>query len=247
MQNERQATIKRAVIILSLLVLNVVGIYLYYYVLIFNTVETGKVYASIEVNGGSFKVQTLKYYYQHKGISYFDQIDYVLTPVLQLGDSMDIRVLKPYPPKHMIAKVYRDESKTHDYNCTDGFTIHYNEHINQLKDYESQATQTILTPEGNVVNMQKSTPDEMANKIKACIDKLRFNQGSLIDYYIVQTNANSIRIHSIYHYLNDLSTDAMPSKVLHQKLKKEFPNKSLHLSIIEKDNPKKEHILDPNW
>ncbi|MCT4644286.1 MAG: hypothetical protein N4A74_04805, partial [Carboxylicivirga sp.] len=61
MQNERQATIKRAVIFLSLLVLNVVGIYLYYYVLIFNTVETGKVYASIEVNGGSFKVQTLKY------------------------------------------------------------------------------------------------------------------------------------------------------------------------------------------
>lgn len=247
MLNERKATIKRAIIISTLLILNVLGIYLYYYVLIFNSIEKGKVYGESIFNGGRYEIYTLKYFYKYKENTYFDKVDYVMVRDLQLGDSMDIRVLKPYPKNHMVDKVYRDHSKTYHYHCDDGFKIIYNEHIQNLDDYKSKESKSIITPDGNSIFINEDCTLEHIKNISQTIDRIKFNRGSIIDYYMANVGKDTISLRAIYFYLNDFSTDAMPSKVMYGELKKLYPNKHLHLSVLEADNPKKERVLDADW
>ncbi|TRX66009.1 hypothetical protein [Carboxylicivirga sp. M1479] len=242
-RNERMWFIKRTIIISSLLILNVVGIYLYYYVLVFNSIETGKVYGESTFNGGRYEIYTLKYFYQHKDVYYFDKIDYVMAQDLQLGDSIKVRVLKPYPQKHMVHKVYRDDSKTINYDAKDGFMVEYNAYIEQFSDYEASKHIQHITPRKNTLLIKQNEETHVQNAVERAIDNIHFNRGSIVDYYIVNTSNDSLYIRAVYHYLNDFSTDAMPFKMIQKQLKRSLPNKHLHISVLDKSNAKKEHIL----
>ncbi|MBS2213229.1 hypothetical protein KEM09_17580 [Carboxylicivirga mesophila] len=246
-QKERKAFITRTILISTILIAAVTGTYLYYFVLVFNAIEHGKVYGESTVKGGRYEVYTLKYYYQHNNSTYFDKVDYVIGQELQLGDSIAVRVLKPYPPKHMVDKVYRDDSKRYTYDCKDGFLIRYNEHINTITDYEDKASRVIQTSEDNAIHLSDNTSERTTAIMTDAIDNIKFNMGSLVDYYIIKTSNDTVYLHAVYHYLNDFSTDAMPSKILHQQLNKQLTDKHIHISVVEKDNPKKEFILDKNW
>ncbi len=246
-KKERQSFLTRAILISALLIVNVIVIYLYYYVLVFNTIEPGKVYGESTFNGGRYEVYTLKYYYQHNNITYFDKVDYVMGQDLQLGDSIALRVLRPYPSKHMVDKVFRDESKNLSYNCEDGFIVQYNEFINTFTDYEDESFSDILSPQGNTIHLSDAGYEKQAQQAIEVIDNIRFNRGSLVDYFILKMDEDSIHLRSVYHYLNDFSTDAMPSKMMYQNLSTLFPAKHLHISVFDTDNPKKERVLDPTW
>lgn len=245
--NERKAFIIRTIIIITLLLGNLVGIYLYYYVLIFKSVEPGKVYGESTFNGGRYEVHTLKYYYQHKGITYFDKVDYVIGQELQLGDSLAVRVLRPYPPMHMVEKIYRDESKAISYDCEKGFIIRYNEAINTMPDYEAKSFSTIHSEQDYTIHVDNKMPENMTKKIIEVIDNIRFNHGSLVEYFILKMENEAICLYSVYYYTNAFATDAMPSKLMHQQLKRIFPDKEFHLSVLDKNQPKKERMLDVNW
>ncbi|MBK3519310.1 hypothetical protein [Carboxylicivirga marina] len=246
-KEERRKFRIRTVIISALLILNVTAIYLYYYVLIFNDVVPGKVYGESTFNGGRYEIYTLKYYYQHKGISYFDKIDYVMGQDLNLGDSIDLRVLRPYPKKHIVNKVYRDNSISHQYDCDDGFIIRYNAFIEELEDYSPGSTETLTTPNDNRIKLQPNTDVSIKSTVVQTIDNIRFNRGSIIDYYILKIKGASLELYSVYHYMNDFSTDAMPSKVIYHELCKKLPELNIQVSALQLDNPKKERLLDKNW
>ncbi len=245
--NERKSFIIRTAIILTLLIGNVVGIYLYYYVLVFNAIGPGKVYGESIFKSGQYKVNTVKYYYQHKGISYFDKIDYVVVQDLQLGDSLAVRVFRPYPTKHMVDQVFRDESKNLTYNCEDGFIIQYNEEINDIPDYEAKSFSIIQSEHDNCIHVDDMLTEDEKNKIIKVIDNIRFNHGSLIEYFILKKENKTIYLHLVNYYLNDFSTDAMPSKVMYNELTRLFPNKTFHISVLDKDQAKKERILNTKW
>ncbi|MCU4157644.1 hypothetical protein J1N10_16830 [Carboxylicivirga sp. A043] len=246
-KEERRKFQLRTIIISSLLVLNVLGIYLYYYVLVFNAIAPGKVYGESTFNGGRYEIYTLKYYYQYNGITYFDKIDYVMGQDLELGDSIHFRVFRPYPAKHIVDKVLRDESKAHRYDCEDGFIIRYNEEVNQHSDYLPKDTKTHTTARNKRLILSSETPQDIKIKVSQAIDNIRFNQGSLIDYYMLKATGHSLYIYSIYHYMNDFSTDAMPAKILYQELKQLMPDKDIYVSTLELDNAKKEYMLDTQW
>lgn len=245
--NERKAFIIRTIIILTLLIGNLVGIYLYYYVLVLKSVEPGKVYGESTFNGGRYEVYTLKYYYLHNNITYFDKVDYVMGQDLQLGDSLAVRVLRPYPPKHMVDRVYRDESKPNTYNCEDGFIIRYNEAINTMPDYEAQSFSVVQSKQDYTIHVDNKIPDDIKNKVIAAIDNIRFNRGSLVEYFILKLENETICLYSVYYYMNAFSTDAMPSKLLYQQLMRVLPDKEFHLSVLDKNHPKKERMLDTSW
>jgi len=246
MSREKKYFLLRTIGITLFLLLNVVAVYLYYYVLVFNSIEAGKVYGDSTFNGGRYEVYTLKYYYQHRGITYFDKIDYTMTKELEVGDSLELRVLNPFPNKHMIKKVIRDVSKKHNYHHEDGFKTQYHMHINQLDDYTPVNANTIETPEGNKLLLAVNEHPEVKKEIIKTIDNVRFNRGTLIDYFILRSKKDSIYLHSVYHYLNDFSIDAMPSRIIYKQLKRSFPNKAIHISILDKDNPKKERLVQMN-
>jgi len=147
----------------------------------------------------------------------------------------------------MVDKVYRDHSIAHTYNCNDGFKIHYNEYIDSLSDYDASLSVTTYTTGGNKIIFPKMLSQSEQQKISEVIDHVKFNRGSLIDYFTVQLQNDSVYLRSIYHYLNDFSTDAMPCKMMHEELKTLFPTKQFHLSILALDNAKKELVLDVNW
>ncbi len=243
-KQEKKRFLIRTITITLLLICNVIVIYLYYYVLIFNSIEAGKVYGDSVFNGGRYEVHTIKYYYQHKGITYFDKIDYMMTNDLEIGDSLELRVLTPYPSKHMIQKVMRDESIQTNYHHEDNLLTQYHMHIKNLNDYEPANAITIETPRGNKLVLSDQTPSVIKDKVIHTIDNIRFNRGSLIEYFIFRNNKDSIILHSVYHYLNDFSIDAIPSLIMKQRLKIQFPDKQIHLSILDKNNPKRERKLD---
>ncbi|WP_430815033.1 hypothetical protein [Carboxylicivirga sp. RSCT41] len=244
---ERRKFRMRTIIISSILVLNVVVIYLYYYVLVFNAIAPGKVYGESIFKGGRYEVYTLKYYYQHNDITYFDKIDYVMGQDLELGDSLNFRVLKPYPPKHIVDRVFRDASKRHEYDCEDGFIIRYNEEINVHSDYLNDDAELISTQRDNRIKLSPQTPQNIIEDVSRAIDNIRFNRGSIIDYYMLKAVDNSIYLYSVYHYMNDFSTDAMPAKIIYHELKKLMPDKDIYISVLDMDNAKKEHMLDTQW
>ncbi|WP_439183268.1 hypothetical protein [Carboxylicivirga taeanensis] len=246
-QKQQSSGITRALVISLLLITNLIVIYLYYYVLVFYSVESGKVYGESTYKDGQYEIYTLKYYYQHKGVSYFDKIDYVMGHDLELGDSLAVRVLRPHPPKHMVDKVYRDESKKFHYHSDDGFLIQYNEFINKLSDYEEVSSKCVRSPQGNTLHLSKETAEYDIGPIIEVIDNIRFNRGSLIDYFILDVNNDSIQLRATYHYLNNFSTDAMPSRIMHHQLKSLFPKKHIHVSVIDANRPKKEYIYDSSW
>ncbi|MCG8578761.1 MAG: hypothetical protein MI866_02525 [Bacteroidales bacterium] len=246
-KEERRKFRLRTIIISSILVLNVVVIYLYYYVLIFNAIAPGKVYGESIFTGGRYEIYTLKYYYQYDGITYFDKIDYVMGQDLELGDSINFRVLKPYPTKHIVDKVYRDESKRYQYDCEDGFIIRYNEEINVHSDYLGKETETITTNENSRIKLSPQTPQDIKDNVSQSIDNIRFNRGSIIDYYMLKVVGESVYLYSVYHYMNDFSTDAMPAKIIYQELQKRMPDKDIHVSVLDLDNAKKEYMLDTGW
>jgi hypothetical protein len=156
-------------------------------------------------------------------------------------------VLKPYPPKHIVDKVFRDEAKTHRYDCEDGFIIRYNEEINKHSDYLEKNVETITTPQGNRITLSPQVPQSIKRHVSQAIDNIHFNQGSIINYYMLKVVGSSVYLYSVYHYMNDFSTDAMPAKIIYQKLKKRMPNKTIHISTLELDNAKKERLLDTSW
>lgn len=243
--DKRKNTI-RSIIIAGLLIINVLVVYLYYYVLIFNSVEIGEVYGESTYNGGQYEIYTLKYFYKHGNNTHFDKIDYVMNQDLSLGDSLELRVFKPYPKKHRIQKVFRDESIKQSYDCNEGLTLQYNSHINNISDYESHQSKTIKTPRGNRLIIGTSVSNNIIKEVESAIDKIIFNHGTVIDYYILNVTPDTITLHSIYHYLNDYTTDVMPSRVIHNELSKKLPNKHFHISIIDKNTPKKEQVLVKN-
>ena len=87
-KREKKRLIIRTICILLILIGVALIFYLYYRVLIFNNVEAGKVYGDSTFNCGRYEVHTLKYYYRHKGVSYFDKMDYMMTEGLKVGDSL---------------------------------------------------------------------------------------------------------------------------------------------------------------
>lgn len=241
---EKRRFLIRTISISALLIINVLIIYLYYYVLVFNSIEMGKVYGDSTFNGGRYEIYTLKYYYQHKNITYFDKIDYVMTKDLEVGDSLVLRVLNPYPPKHMIKKVIRNESKKPSYHHEDGLKTEYHIHIEKLRDYEPQDANTLNTPNDNKLILSTNTSAKIKTEVIKTIDNVRFNRGSLIEYFILKSNQDSITLHSVYHYLNDFSIDAMPSRIIYQQLNNSFPDKKISISILDKNNPKRERKLE---
>jgi len=240
---DKKKSLRRTIIISLLLVCNVLVIYLYYYVLIFNTTEAGKVYGESTNNSAQYKIHTLKYYYQHNGVSYFDKIDNIISQELEVGDSLELRVFKPYPAKHMIQKVTRDVSQSNTYHHEDNLQTLYHSHITDLKDYEPKKSYKILTPEGNHLILSDQAPQAVKDKVVTTIDNVRFNRGSLIEYFVLRANQDSIILHSVYHYLNDFSIDAMPAQVMQKQLQSAFPHKNIKISILDKNNAKRERQL----
>ncbi|GEM_PF-6490326 len=243
---DKKKNLRRAILISSMLIINVLVIYLYYYVLIFKSIEHGKVYGESTFNGGRYEIYTLKYYYEHKHQFYFDKIDFVMAQDIELGDSLELRVFNPRPQKHMIQKAIRNNSIKTSYHPDKGFKIQYNELIENIGDYDAPYLTEIQTSEGNHIRQNTDISSSTLQSINEVVDKIHFNKGSLIKYYSLNAKNDTVFLRAVYHYLNDFSTDAMPSYFIHQQLSKKLPYLHLHISVVDYNHPKKEHILDIN-
>lgn len=231
-------------IAMTLLVVGIAVIwYIYHYILIFNDTCHGKIYGDNIFKGGRYEVKSLKYYYQHNGFIYFDSMDEIVVNEYETGDSLKISALSFYPSKHRIIEVHRDLTQRFSYNPEDGFITQYHMHISKFEDYYGSNNQLFTSPEGNAYYYSTKQNTSNAKNIGIILDKIKFNQGSLIESSIIRENKDSLIVKQVYFYLNNFSLDAEPSKALRQELKKTFPNKTLKLSVLDKSNPKHERIL----
>jgi len=243
-QNKNSLT---RITLMSLLVIGVVfSVYAYNFVIILKCEVPGQVYGETTSSGGNYTLHTLKYYYTFSGITYFDEVDYMGENELQVGDSLTIRVLKPYPQKHAIQTIYHNPQNTEFYNAEAFFETQYHMHINKLSDYSALERDTLLTPNKNKVIYPVNASDELMQSTIASIDAIRFNRGSLIDFYILKDTPDTVYLHPVYFYLDQYSVDAHPSLAMHQHLKQRIVNKHIHLSVLDKNNAKHERILRPH-
>ena len=233
-------------ILMSLLVIGVAfGVYAYNFVIIFKSEVRGLVYGETTSSGGNYTLHTLKYYYTFNGITYFDEVDYLGENELEVGDSLIIRVLKPYPPKHAIQTIYRNHKNSVSYNAEDFFETQYHMHINELGDYSASEKDTIITPNENRLIYPVNAPDELIQSTITSIDAIQFNRGSLIDFFILRDTPDTLYLHPVYFYLDQYSVDGHPALAMHNNLKQLIKNKHIHLSVLDKKNAKHERILKP--
>ncbi|MBS2100574.1 hypothetical protein [Carboxylicivirga linearis] len=218
-------------------------VYLIYYVLIFNDHCQGKVYGDHVSVGGNYKTHSLKYCYQHKGITYFDQKDEIIVDELKVGDSIIVDALSFYPAKHRIKEINRDLSKSSEYNPEDGFNTEYHMHINQFEDYYGANNQEYKSKDGKVFYYSAVNTHPSSKLVGDILDKIKFNQGSLIEKSIIRQNKDSLIVKQIYFYLNKFSLDAEPLKVLKKEFTAAFPNQVIVCSVLDKSNPKHERFL----
>lgn len=231
-------------IAMSILVFSLAGSwYLYHYVLVFNDTVHGIIYGDSVFNGGRYEVHTLKYYYEHEGISYFDKIDEVVLNEYEVGDSLIIDVLNIYPKKHRIKEVHRDVSPREEYKPEALFETQYHMHINQLEDYRGEESEQYTSPNGHKFHYSTQDTQWHNDKIAAVFDRIHFNNGSLIESSIVRHTRDSIIIYQIYYYLNNFSLHAHPSQVLSKYLEKEFPDTKIRVSVLDMKNAKHERIV----
>ncbi|MCU4176643.1 hypothetical protein [Carboxylicivirga sp. N1Y90] len=231
-------------IAMSILVFSLAGSwYFYHYVLVFNDTVSGIIYGDSVFNGGRYEVHTLKYYYEHEGITYFDKIDEVVLNQYKVGDSLIIDVLNFYPKKHRINQVHRDAKPRFKYDPEALFITQYHMHINQLEDYRGEESKLLTSPNGNEFHYSAQNTVPYDDEIASVLDRIRFNNGSLIETSTVRHTMDSVIVFQIYYYLNKFSLHAHPSLVLRKYLQEEFPDKKIKVSILDKSNAKHERIV----
>ncbi len=221
------------------------GIYAYNYVILLKTEVSGQVYGESTSSGGNYTLHTLKYYYTYNGTTYFDEVDYLGNNELEVGDSLILRVFKPYPQKHAIQTLHRQHNRQGTYDAEALFETKYHMHINKLSDYSAAQKDTLLTPHENRLIYPTDVSDELLQAAIASIDAIQFNRGSLIDFYILKDTPDTLYLHPVYFYLDQYSVDAHPSLAIYNHLKQRIKNKSIHLSVLDKKNAKHERILQP--
>lgn len=218
--------------------------YLYYYVLVFNANVYGKVYGQNIIKGGLYEVKNLKYSYEYDGVSYFDEKGEVVLNELELGDSLRISLFRFYPQKHRITEVHRDVSKPQTYNPENEFTTKYHMHINSFQDYQGPDSK-LYTSNGGHSFQYSAIGIPPNNKLLGdVLDKINYNQGSLIESSIIRHSKDSVILYQIYYYLNSYSLDAKPPGIIKQELQKTFPDKKIKVSVLDKSNPKHERIIE---
>nr|WP_319398873.1 hypothetical protein [uncultured Carboxylicivirga sp.] len=237
------AFIIRTTAMTTLVILVAVFTYLFYYVLIFNDSCAGKVYGDHLSIGGKYKIHSLKYYYKHNGTTYFDTKDEIMLDELEIGDTIKVSALSFYPGKHRITEINRDLSHTSTYNAEDGFYTEYHMHINHFCDYFGPNNQEYTSDDGQLFYYSASDVKPAVELMGAILDKVKFNQGSLIEKSIIRQNKDSIIVKQIYYYLNNFSLDAEPLKVIKQEMQKAFPNQTIVCSVLDNSNPKHERFL----
>ena len=231
---------------MALLVIGVgFAVYAYNFVIILKSEVPGLVYGETTSSGGNYTWHTLKYYYTFNSVTYFDEVDYMGENELHVSDSLTIRVLKPYPQKHTIQTIYRTPKNPESYNAEAFFETQYHMHINKLSDYSASAKDTLITPNENKLIYPVNAADKLIQATIASIDAIRFNRGSLIDFFILKNTPDTVYLHPVYFYLDQYSVDAHPSLAIHKHLKQRITNKHIHLSILDKNNAKHERILKP--
>lgn len=231
---------------MALLVISVgFAVYAYNFVILLKSEVPGLVYGETTSSGGNYTLHTLKYYYTFSGITYFDEVDYMGENELRVGDSLTLRVLQPYPQKHAIQTIYRNHGNREFYNAEGFFETQYHMHINKLGDYSAAAKDTLLTPNESKLIYPVNASDELIQATIGSIDAIRFNRGSLIDFYILKDTPDTVYLHPVYFYLDQYSVDAHPSLAIHKHLKQRIANKHIHLSVLDKNNAKHERILKP--
>lgn len=233
----------RPVLIALLLLFFGFGLYAYQYVVLFNAQTTGYVYGESTSKGSNYKLHTLKYCYSYKDITYFDQVDYMGNNELEVGDSIELRLFTFLPQKHVIETIFRNNSSPTSYDPESRFDSRYHMHINYLSDYQAKTTDTLRTPADKQLIYPTSSSKEMIDATIKSIDAIRFNRGSLIEFYILTNTPDTIYLHPVYYYLDEYSVDGYPASVLKQQLSQHFPQKHIHISILDKKNPKHERVL----
>ncbi len=243
MKNQNRSFIIRT-IAMSALVLAVISIFLvYHYVLVLNAQVYGKIYGESVFKGGRYEIKTLKYSYEYEGNIYFDKKDEVVLNELELGDSLVIKLLRFYPQKHRISEVRRDLSKHSNYDPEDGFETKYHMHINAFEDYYGPKSNTYTSRDGNEFKYSATGTVPYTESIGDILDKVKFNQGSLVESSIIRHSKDSLIVYQIYYYLNNYSLDAKPPMAIKTELQTLFPDKIIKVSVLDKSNPKHERIL----
>nr|WP_321409534.1 hypothetical protein [uncultured Carboxylicivirga sp.] len=243
MKNPDKHFILRTSAMVTLLITIALSSYLFYFVLIFNDTCAGKVYGDHLSIGGKYKIHSLKYYYQHKGNTYFDSRDEVMLDQLRVGDSITVNALSFYPNKHRITEINRDLSKSKRYNPEDGFDTEYHMDINRFEDYYGPNNQEFTSKDGNRFYYSANEVAPSHEKVAEILDKIKFNQGSLIENSIIRHNKDSLIVKQIYFYLNDFSLDSEPIKVLKKEFSNVFPDQVIVCSVLDKSNAKHERFL----